>query len=389
MHRISFILFLSLVLTKANAQTVTLDEADKQSYALYEQGKWKELLQFGKEAINAKQDFLFLRLRLGYAAFMCNNFGEAFNQYQAALKFDAQNQTAHYYSWLCLTYLGEPELASLPAGSLDAKTQGDNKLHPLALTGLKWESTYKSTDATDRGNAWYHHIDLGTRLGWRINMLHSLAYYGQNISEPQLKSVNKNNSIDISQTEYYNRTTFNISNRVQAVGAYHFLYTSFNNYTYYNNVGLIGVKYFGGKYELQADAMLGTITDSTVKQFDLKLGVFPLGNLDLYSYSTASVRSGASSAFNFKEVLGFKLLKNTWLELNATFGEFQNYAENDGFLIYNAIDRTKGKAGAFVYFTPSKKLTLQAGYGYEQMLYYNSDHSFHQYSITGGLSCKF
>ena len=59
------------------------------------------------------QDFTLLRLRMGYAAFMQSDFSQAIIQYEQVLKNDSYNTTAHYYIWLCRTYLNQTALAAL------------------------------------------------------------------------------------------------------------------------------------------------------------------------------------------------------------------------------------------------------------------------------------
>lgn len=384
-----FIFLLACSKTQAQ-QTISYEEADAKSYELYEKGDWKKLLQYGKDNVAQAPDFILLRLRMGYAAFMLNNFSEALKQYDAVLKNDSYNETAHYYSWLCRKYLNLGELADAHLKYFSAEALKKEAIQNFTVTQIGTEVSYKSTELKPRGNGIYTRIDLHTRLHRGIYMYHAGALYNQTIAEPKLPAVTNNKSIAINQKEYYNKTIINLNKQWHLIGAYHYLYTPFNNFIYNNHIGLAGIKYNSYYFTVQADAIFGNMTDTALQQYNLQWGLYPLGNLNLYSFSTASLSNrNNKSAFNFKQVLGAKVLKFLWLEGNATFGSFSNFMENDALYVYNAIDKNKFKAGAAVYITLNSKITAQVGYTFEQRQLFQTINTFNQHSITGGITCKF
>ncbi len=375
----------------ASAQkTLSYDEVNNKSYELYQKANWKELIHYGKEAIAEGQDFLLLRLRLGYASFILNNFSEALKHYAKVIKLDRYNETAHYYSWLCLKYLNQNELAGTHIKYFSKDMRAKEKLHSIAFTSIGTESSYKVTDLTTRGNSFYARLDLQNRWNWNIYMDQSGTIFNQTINERTLFSVVNNRNIAINQKEYYNRLTINLSPRLQLKTVYHYIYTPFNNLTYRNHAGMAGIRYHRNYFNVQADAIIARVTDSTQQQYNLQVSLYPFGNLNLYSFSTAMYRSRQNnSGFNFKQVIGVKLLRNIWLEGNATLGSFTNLFENDAMYLYNAIDKNKIKAGATIYLSIGSKLIAQAGYTFEQREIYKTINTFNQHSITGGLSWKF
>jgi hypothetical protein len=263
-----------------------------------------------------------------------------------------------------------------------------NKLKPFAITGAGVESSYKISGNSLRGNALYGRADVVHRLGWKLSMQHSVAFYNQTISEPSFTAVRNNNNININQKEYYNRLTFAINNNLVLIGAYHYLHTPFNNYSYNNHVGLFGIKYLDGYFDLQANAITSRLTDSIGNQFEFKVGLHPLGNLNLYSYSTGIYSKRKTSQYNFKQVVGFKVLPKTWIEFNATFGKFRNLLENDALYVFNSIDMNNYKAGGTLYYTLGQRLLVSAMYTYEERQLFKRSQTFNQYSITGGLLWK-
>ncbi len=379
------ILFL-LFLQPLAAQEKSFDEVNMTSYALYEKGSWDELLNYGNEAIETGVDFVLLRLRMGYASFMKASYVKALKHYAVVLKQDSYNSTARYYSWLCYTYLNEPELASGHAKFMDAATLSSLRLKKVAITNVGFESSYKITDENRRGNHWYGRLDIVTRLGWNVHMQHSIASFNQEISEPTLVFVQKNNHISIRQVEYYNKTTINIAKRLQLKLAYHYLKTPFNNFSYNNQLALGGIKYYGNYFEAGAEVVAARITDVNRQQFNLRVGAFPFGNMNLYTYSTLMLSHYSGTHTNFKQVVGCRLMKKFWLEANGTFGAFSNLVENEGLYLYHAIDANKYKMGATLYYPATKNIRLQIGYTNEQRQLFNSPKIFTQHSLTGGLS---
>jgi hypothetical protein len=193
------------------------------------------------------------------------------------------------------------------------------------------------------------------------------------------------------QSEYYNKLSYSISNRIRLKAAYHYTYTAFGQIAYQNQTAFAALQYHGNYFDIQADGIFSTMYDSSINQFDLQIGYYPLGNMNLYGYSTATIRNSPSgSAFNFKQVVGVKISTGFWLEANATFGKFRNLFENDAKYIYNAPDENLFKGGLVSYISISPKCTLELGYTLEQRaIYSNPSQLFNQHSITGGLTWKF
>lgn len=215
----------------------------------------------------------------------------------------------------------------------------------------------------------------------------SAAFYKQIINEPLLTAVNNNDKIAINQAEYYNRIHINLNRHWQVKAAWHYLYTPFNNFKYNNNLLMAGIKYYSSYFDLQADAVFGKLTDTSQQQYNLQLGLYPLGNLKLYSFSAAMLRQQSGSAFNFRQVLGIQVSPAIWLEGNITTGRFHNLVENDALYVYHAIDPNTAKAGITSYVM-LKHFLFQLGYTHEKRALYGTTTSFTQQSITGGLIWK-
>jgi hypothetical protein len=378
-----FIVLISLSTEAQNASTY--DEVNIKSYSLYEKGSWKELINYGNDAIANGQDFTLLRLRIGYASFMLGNFSESVKAYEKVLANDSYNETAHYYLWLCRKYLNQPELADKHLAYLSAETLKKEKQTQFAFTGVGFETSFKNTDLVGRGNTIYNMVHVQNRLGWNLHMSQALSLFNQSIQLPSTVAPTV-----INQLEYYNKLTFNLNTNWQLKAAYHYTNTPINAKVYQNHSGLLGIKYSSNYFEIQADGIYSKMYDSTISQFDFQVGYFPLGNQKLYGISTAIYRNRTNgSGFNFKQVLGAQIAKKIWLEGNVTLGSFQDLYENDALYLYNAVDKNNYKAGIMSYITIGSKCILELGYTIEQRNLYLKTTTFNQNSITGGLKWKF
>jgi hypothetical protein len=372
----------------ALAQEWSFDSVNNHSYRLYEQGAWTELRQFGREAKHAGHSFLNLHLRLGYAAFQQGNYVDAFQQYQSALTFDSYNSTARYYQWLCKVYLNQTELSGRYGEQLDAATRKESKLQGVRVWQVGNETSMKFTETTVRGNGIYSRVDAKIRLAPNWYLEQAVALYNQTISEPLLMAVRNNRAIPVNQREYYGKLTGNLSKNWQVKLGYHYLYTPFNNFIYNNHVVLAGVRWYGAYLDVQADAVVGTVTDTTQQQFNLQVTYYPLGNMHLYGITTGILRNrNGATGTNIKQVIGGRILKNTWLEGNATLGKFNNLTENDALYVYNAIDPNTFKGGMTLYYAPGK-LGINLGYTFERRQLFQRTIFFNQHSITGGITWK-
>ena len=259
---------------------------DVQSYQLYQNGQWDELIIYGNKALQEGIDLNFLRLRLGYAFVMKQQYCEALKHYDIILNKDKFNQIARYYEWFCRINLNQSDFASLNASYFSKEIKKSEKINPFAITSIGVESSYKFTSVSSRGNAFYNAIKVNSRLGWRISMSHNFIGFNQQINEPKLIYVKDSNAIKINQKEYHNLTSINLNNRFQIKASYHYLQTPFNNFIYNNHVGMIGLKYYNHYFNLQANAIIGKLIDSSIQQFEFQSEYYPSGNLNVYGSTT-------------------------------------------------------------------------------------------------------
>jgi hypothetical protein len=367
----------------------TYDSVNAKSYRLYTSNDWTNLLNYGKDVVNHQIDFQFLRLRLGYAAFQLNNYSEAITHYEKVIQNDSYNTVARYYLWVCNGMLNNNEIGDLNIPFIAAEAITEEKRKSTKITEIGIESSYKATDLLRRGNSLYGRFDLSARLGYNLHIQQSFALFNSKINEPLYTSINNNTNIQINQVEYYNKTSLTLDKRWVIKGTYHYLYTPFNNLSYKNNIGMLGLQYNKPQFSLQVNAIMGKLIDSSFQQYTAQLKWYPLGNLNFYTFTTGSLRKASDKVYNLKQVIGFKAFEHCWTEGYITLGSFKNITENDILYVYNAIDRTLSKKGVSIYTDVIPGCILQIGYTYEHLELYKKPTTFNQHSIIGGIKWKF
>jgi len=76
---------------------------DKQTYGLYLDKNWKDLVSLGKKGLDNGFDYFYLRMRIGIAYYELGNYRRAIPHFRKALVFNSKDQYANeylYYSYL-------------------------------------------------------------------------------------------------------------------------------------------------------------------------------------------------------------------------------------------------------------------------------------------------
>jgi hypothetical protein len=136
-------------------------------------------------------------------------------------------------------------------------------------------------------------------------------------------------------------------------------------------------------------------------QFGLNLTYYPFSNLNLYSYTSASVKFEENkSNFIIHQDLGFKVMPKLWMEIGGTFGELKNYNVFNLGYGYNTTDHIKMLLNAkLIYlFNSNIEFFIEGHYYKRNGMIYNfypdkasnrSKLNYNYWSVSGGLIWKF
>jgi len=324
-----------------------------------------------------------------YGNFITGNFSLALSQYNDILANNSYNTTAQYYAYLCNKYLNHELGASYHAAHLDTGQQNYEHITNFGLIDAGLESSLKVPNDLYRGNASYTRASLSNRLSWRLQLEQSAAFFGQQIDKRPNATFKTAFNPD-NQFEYYGKLSYSVTGNFSLYGAYHYLNTNYQDNTYNSNVGIAGIKYTGTYFDIWGDFDWGFMIDHHLVQYNAGLLFYPLGNLNFYTISRLSnlTQNGASQVI-FGQSVGFKAIKNVWLETSATFGNLDNYIDADGLYIYNTVDASKLKLGQTLFYQAGKHAQLQINYTFEQKQDDLHNLTYNQHSISAGILWKF
>ncbi len=383
---IFLVLFLFYGVTVLPQQQLKSGEADLESYRMYSENKWNELLQFGKNTITSGIDFPLLRMRIGYAAFMLGNYSECLKHYQSVLAQNADNATALIYCYWSSYYLNNLSLARFYAGKMSPELRATENIRSALISGVNLEYSFKSTDVSIRGNAQYVKMGMNVELGHQLHLENNIALYNQIIQEPLFTAVTNNTNIQIAQKEFVTKLVYTASEKYQLIAGFHYLHTPFNNFLYRNYIGSAGVKYMMNYVQVQGFFQAGRIRDSTYTQANAVISYFPKGNTNLYLVADLAV----SKEPTLSQTLGFRFNKKISLEGRITGGAYYNLLSNDALYVYDDIDLKKLRIGGSLYYMINKGCTFQCHYAFDRKeLYQRTGIYFNQHSITGGIQWNF
>ncbi|MDB5150520.1 MAG: hypothetical protein JWQ57_4540 [Mucilaginibacter sp.] len=385
---ILFVLLFATLVTYA--QDNKLAVADSTAEQLYNAGDWKQLIRFVNKSVADSVDSPTLRFKAGYAYMLTGNYKAAISQFNRVLFKDPRNNTARLYAYYCNTYINNNNAASYNASHLDKETLHAIKLSPFGVTDAALESGIKLPNNDERDNGFFERAGIGLRLSWRLQLDQSFMLFTQNIFRSGYIDYKNQTGKTDRQVEYYAKAKYSLTNNISLLGAYHYLHTSYRTNTYQSNLGLLGIKYDTRYVDLQGDVNFGKLIDKTLKQYDAKVDFYPLGNLNLYTISRASVLNlSGVTHFIYGQSVGFKVLDKTWMETAATFGNQDDYLDADGLYVYNAIDPTKFKCGESVFYQLGNHALLNLNYFYEKKTDVYRAVNYNQNSVTLGITWKF
>lgn len=381
-YKIYLILLLLTAAQFVRAQSDFL-KTDSISNALYHEGKWEELIQFGKNAIANGDDFPALRLRIAYAAFEQQKYGLALTHYQQVLKADHYNQTALAYSYLCNRYLNRPKEATFFTDKLLEKPMEGLAFGKTALTIAGVENVVKTSAHHNRGTALYHRIFAQLKTAYNFHIDYSASFYHQKVDDNTL-----------SQPSSYLKLNYMPVKNLSVLGAWNYTNTEHNQIGGETNILLLGIKYAQPYYLLQGDASISKNGTENTTQTNLSFVTYLSGNLNFYLANRLSYLNVASTNWQTKYLLynptiGLMPFKNVWTEFGATFGEQYQYTEADGLYLYNSPDITKFKFLTSVYFLAKKHLLLGLGYSFEKKTDNGIRFNYSQHGINTSIGWNF
>jgi hypothetical protein len=411
------VLFLAgLLVNRGQGQELTFREFDQKSLELYNKSEWKALISLCDQALRDSIDYYYLRLRSGIACFETRRYMKAVLQFRQALNFNEKDPVAGEYLYGCYLELNRKSDAirvfnELPPSAREKLRNTLPKLHqvnietgPLLSDQMEKFDTldldgedniYGETDITQDGYYFNAGLAWGFNKGYNIYGGYSLV----KLNKDKLVKIGDSLSVDdqypLYQHQFYLNGNIPLGKGFYILPALNVILNRYEtvmprlaadsiNYLFplestVNN-SFIGYISLTKDFNIVQTSIFGAFSNlNSTEQFQAGFGIFifPFGNLDFYLSSKLLNHSNdGNSNIIFDQMVGAKLLKPLWAEINVTFGRMENYFENNAFVVYNITDKMKFKGSARLIYTLSPHWTATAEY-----LYLLRDGEYTTYSL--------
>jgi tetratricopeptide (TPR) repeat protein len=417
-----YLIILILVLcshaVRAQEEKLTYQEVDRKSYELYEKGEWRELISFSKRAFSEGFDYYYLRIRAGVANFETKNYMKAAIHFKEALAFNNNDPIAAEYLYGCYLDLNRVTDAigiynTLPSSAKERLIKTLPKLRqaiietgplmsnqPEKFDSLLFldpaDSIYGETDVMQSGFYFNAGLSWGFKKGSSVYAGYSLVRLDK---EKQVKTGDTlavTDKYPLTQHQFYASGIIPVGKGYSILPAVNVILDHYEtvmskydtlSFDYLFPVESTGLNSYIGYLSVIKDfniiqtglfAAWSNLNEQEQFQAGFSIVAFPLGNLNLYlSSKLMNHRNEGRNHAIFEQMIGTRLYKPLWAEINATFGQMINYHENNAFVVYNIADKMKFKAGAKLIYTVNPRWMITAQY-----IYLLRESSYLEYSLV-------
>lgn len=405
------------------------------TYRMYLEQQWNSLLITGNKAIREGNDYYYMRVRTGEAAFNSARYGQAARHLRKALEFSNTSWASEllFYTLLNSGRTGQAALLSSGFDSAQKARTSKRYLKPIAfaeggillsksmsdLTPVPVDSiVYR--DAFTEKSATYYSAGLMIHTGSRLSLNGGFSYMQYDkFRETQVAELDTlSGRFRVNQTGFYVSASYLISGKLTISPVIHIenysvtepVTTTDSLLQLYLGPPIAGstVDYLAG-----AEARLdGDFSRFTLGAYNLKLSekntiqfsagytLLPFGNLDYYLTTCLSYKSGVKKqplvAYG---TAGFKILPGFWAELSGAAGNISGTAEYNGRLLFNQINDSHYRLSAMVLaeITDGLRATLRyqrisseasAAFMGPSYKLFNREYKYVKQLISIGITCR-
>ena len=450
MHRLIVILgFLLLVPTVKSQDFVSVD---KETYKLYMDKQWDELIRAGKEGLKQDIDYYYLRMRIGIAFYEKKNYKASQIHFRKALELNEGDPVASEYLYFAYLLAGQTQQAAVLAKDFTPYLEEKVNIEADKFADIfSVEYLYNFNDTEDilsnpenyfsglpygyqvitrnfsNLNVMLHHVlSPGITLTHAYTYLNKTNYYYYDDSLSRF-GVDEQKTV---QNQYYISPSFSTRGGLTISPAFHVLRIRFQapyvvtgggspgfgggSSSYIRYADLIDNHFVGGlsllqyvdRFAIRLGGIYSSINDASQLTGTVGLTWYPLGNMDLYMGSALNVHTEfIDQETNIELIpdflLGFGISSKVWMEFSGAYGNMKNYTEGNGYIVYNGQDWMKYKVLGTIVVPVSPKgsrIYIGARFAEYESRFIPFDPSAGQdmniiitnsISIFGGLSWKF
>ena len=448
MHRIvNGILFLFMLNCALSAQDAPdFKKVDAETYRFYTEKNWDSLIEMGESAIKQGIDYYYLRMRIGIAWYEKSNYVKSSRHFIKALDFNNREPVALEYLYYSYLFTGRIHQANLLSKEFSPLLKEKTGIRPRPVDELNINFFYNHSGTEDMvsSSSEYFSTDipgyqivtqyfsnfnfsLRHKLGPRFTLLHSYTYLNKvNLYHFYNGSITvRNPDFMVKQHQYYISVNTAFKKGWGISPTFHFINTG---YPYLSSViqggqgrpptaqyidqnessllaGLMVTKLLG-PVDLRIYGHGSNLNNRNQLQGAAGLTYYPFGNLDVYvggDFVLLAQNGDSNKVINpiGCGLIGFSIARKVWFEISTSVGEMNNYAERNGYLIYNSADILRQKYDLNIAVPLSDKGSLiYAGVRYSSYSSYLTsliepelkdlnELSYNSLSFYGGILWKF
>ena len=394
------IIIFSLILLVRAGNTQDFKTVDKETYNLYLEKDWDELIRAGKVGLKQDIDYYYLRMRMGIAYYETKNYKASQAHFRKALEFNVGDPVALEYLFYAYLLAGQTVQAGILAKDFSpALMETINPPTGKVVDRLALEYLYNVNDTKDllsdpgqyfsglpsgyqlvtlhysNLNAMLHHVFRpGFTLTHAYTYLNKTNYY---YYDDGLSRYGFNDQ-KVFQHQYYISPALTTKHGFTIAPSFHYLRISFRapylisgaggpgpgggggsiGYSDLNSnqyVGGLTLSQFVGRFMIRLGGIYSSINNAKQVTGTAGLTWYPMGNLDLYLGTALNVHTGITDHTNSVDhetnielipdvLIGFGIASRVWLEFSGSYGNMRNYTERNGYIVYNGLDWMKYKA---------------------------------------------
>lgn len=441
----AFTLFIGLLclVAVANSQApISYPMVDAQTYAFWQKGDWRSIISLGKQALKNDIDFYYLRVRMGIAYYERKNYHMAIHHFEKAYAISQQEAYLKEYLYYSYLFAGRDFEASIFRSKFSPLLQrniGKDDESFIDEISLFYSYSFLSdnsaidnytlniispNDGTQEITRQLNLFNIGLKhkSSPKFSLFHSYTNIQKNSFEYIVEngSPKTTNNLNTSINQYYLLGDSRIAKNLNWQFGFHVINIRYpvevtffrqgQQFRYIDTANEFDFVGFTGLYRNFSYTTIGTyvflsgLNGAKQLQGDLNFSIYPLGNLNLYSTSTASIQmelypnNTSNNHFVYNHLIGFKTFKFLWVEGFISTGSISNYIASNGAIVFNGTESIKGRFGGRIIFLFNPKLSLQLAFtranaesAFIETYDISAKSNFIKYSnnsITGGIVWK-
>lgn len=408
-------------------QDTTMYYSDVTTYRQYMEMQWDSLIESSNYYLRNGVDYYYLRVRLAIAYYNKKNYVAAARQFKKALAFNPSDPVANEYLYYCSYFSGNDFEAAIRSNKLSASRREELGIKKHFIQNISVDLTEKYTpeiripsltNSSAAGQQQVPHNLLNgnitiSQLPFKRFKLTEAYTYLQKSSSYYYKDATISGSYtnNMYQNQFFVSGTLYPLSGLELSGSYHALLISFpyaqagngnsrskavSFSTLSDYSGSVSLKKSFGYFGLEYTYTSSSLNYYRQKQHALNLGIYPLGNLNLYILNKLTFFEEntvpARRTNILSETLGFKISRHFWAEAGIMTGDIRNFSDFGSYIIYNDVNTIRTKTGVTLLFPLKSGITLSL-----RSAIYRSESAFSDpiisnavkylsYSFTGGIS---